>query len=96
MFLTDLVVKWFCQFLLIISGGFEEFGLIESLGEGKKPAAVIGEIADDMNLDLVVLSMESIHSKHIDGNLLAEFVPCPILLLPLWRDFIVEAKIFYQ
>ena len=65
------------------AGGFEEFKLMERVGEGERPAVVIGEVADDMNLDLVVLSMESIHSKHIDSNLLAEFVPCPVLLLPL-------------
>ncbi|KAJ6821933.1 uncharacterized protein M6B38_290790 [Iris pallida] len=64
-------------------GGFQDFGLIERLGEGKKPTAIIGEVADDLNLDLVVLSMEAIHSKHVDGNLLAEFIPCPVLLLPL-------------
>ncbi|KAH7663256.1 Adenine nucleotide alpha hydrolases-like protein [Dioscorea alata] len=64
-------------------GGFQEFGLMERLGEGKKPTAIIGEVADDLNLDLVVLSMEAIHSKHVDANLLAEFVPCPVLLLPL-------------
>ncbi|KAK1295723.1 hypothetical protein QJS10_CPB15g00386 [Acorus calamus] len=64
-------------------GGFQEFGLMERLGEGKKPTAIIAEVADELNLDLVVLSMEAIHSKHVDGNLLAEFVPCPVLLLPL-------------
>lgn len=64
-------------------GGFQEFRLVERLGEGKKPTAIIGEVADDLNLDLVVLSMEAIHSKHVDGNLLAEFIPCPVLLLPL-------------
>uniref|UniRef100_A0A1D1XY92 Universal stress protein Sll1654 n=1 Tax=Anthurium amnicola TaxID=1678845 RepID=A0A1D1XY92_9ARAE len=64
-------------------GGFQEFRLMERLGEGKRPTAVIGEVADDLNLDLVVLSMEAIHSKHVDGNLLAEFIPCPVLLLPL-------------
>lgn len=67
----------------LAEGGFEEFKLMERAGDGKRPAVVIGEIADDMNLDLVVLSMESIHAKHIDSNLLAEFVPCPVLLLPL-------------
>lgn len=56
---------------------------MERLGEGKKPTAVIGEVADDLNADLVVISMESIHSKHVDGNLLAEFIPCPVVLLPL-------------
>ncbi|XP_020244017.1 uncharacterized protein LOC109822250 isoform X2 [Asparagus officinalis] len=64
-------------------GGFKEFKLMEKLGEGKKPTAIIGEVADDLDLDLVVLSMEAIHSKHVDGNLLAEFIPCPVLLLPL-------------
>jgi hypothetical protein len=75
-----LALPWF---LVDVAGGFKEFRLVERLGEGKRPAAVIGEVADDMGLDLVVLSMESIHSKHIDSNLLAEFVPCPVLLLPL-------------
>ena len=74
-----IVVHFWCE----VSGGCEEFSLLERLGEGKMPAAVVGEVADDLNLDLVVLSMESIHSKHMDANLLAEFVPCPVLLLPL-------------
>jgi hypothetical protein len=78
--LTLLALPWF---LVDVAGGFKEFRLVERLGEGKRPAAVIGEVADDMGLDLVVLSMESIHLKHIDSNLLAEFVPCPVLLLPL-------------
>ena len=64
-------------------GGFQEFKLLERLGEGSKPTAIIGEVADDLNLDLVVISMEAIHSKHVDANLLAEFIPCPLLLLPL-------------
>ncbi|KAK2991890.1 hypothetical protein RJ640_011579 [Escallonia rubra] len=64
-------------------GGFQEFKLLERLGEGNKPTAIIGEIADEMNLDMVVMSMEAIHSKHVDANLLAEFIPCPVLLLPL-------------
>lgn len=64
-------------------GGSSEFRLMERLGEGQKPTAIIGEVADEWNLDLVVLSMEAIHSKHVDGNLLAEFIPCPVLLLPL-------------
>ncbi|KAH6759955.1 cell wall integrity/stress response component [Perilla frutescens var. frutescens] len=64
-------------------GGFQEFKLLERLGEGNKPTAIIGEVADEMNMDLVVMSMETIHSKHVDANLLAEFIPCPVLLLPL-------------
>ncbi|KAF3963024.1 hypothetical protein CMV_012545 [Castanea mollissima] len=64
-------------------GGFEEFKLLERLGEGNKSTAIIGEVADDLNLDLVVISMEAIHSKDVDANLLAEFIPCPVVLLPL-------------
>lgn len=67
----------------LAQGGFSDFALLERLGEGKMPAAVVGEVADDLNLDLVVMSMEAIHHKHVDSNLLAEFVPCPVLLLPL-------------
>ncbi|ESQ31082.1 hypothetical protein EUTSA_v10004913mg [Eutrema salsugineum] len=67
----------------LCEGGFEEFRLLERLGEGKKATAIIGEVADELNMELVVMSMESIHSKFIDANLLAEFVPCPVLLLPL-------------
>lgn len=67
----------------LAQGGFQEFRLLEKLGEGSKPTAIIGEVADDLGLDLVVLSMEAIHSKHVDANLLAEFIPCPVLLLPL-------------
>lgn len=64
-------------------GGYQEFKLLERLGEGNKPTAILGEVADEMNMDLVVMSMEAIHSKHIDANLLVEFIPCPVLLLPL-------------
>ncbi|KAB5556753.1 hypothetical protein DKX38_007662 [Salix brachista] len=67
----------------LAEGGFQEFKLLERMGEGSKPTAIIGEVADDLNLDLVVISMEAIHSKHVDANLLAEFIPCPVLLLPL-------------
>ncbi|EPS67564.1 hypothetical protein M569_07217 [Genlisea aurea] len=64
-------------------GGFKEFKMLERLGEGKKPTAIIGEVAEEMKMDLVVMSMEAVHSKQVDANLLAEFIPCPVLLLPL-------------
>ncbi|KAJ0234382.1 Cell wall integrity/stress response component [Hirschfeldia incana] len=67
----------------LAEGGFEEFKLLERLGEGKKATAVIGEVADELGTEMVVMSMEAIHSKFIDANLLAEFIPCPVLLLPL-------------
>lgn len=66
-----------------IAGGSEEFKLLERLGEDKNPTAIIGDVADEMNLDLVVMSMEAVHSKRVDANLLAEFIPCPVLQLPL-------------
>ncbi|XP_020161317.1 uncharacterized protein [Aegilops tauschii subsp. strangulata] len=78
---TSLAKKYGANITVV--GGFTEFGLMERLGEGKKPTAIIAEVADDLELDLVVLSMEAIHSKQVDGNLLAEFIPCPILMLPL-------------
>ncbi|KAK7376147.1 hypothetical protein VNO78_35001 [Psophocarpus tetragonolobus] len=64
-------------------GGLKDYNLLERLGEGSKPTAIIGDVADELNLDLVVISMEAIHTKHIDANLLAEFIPCPVMLLPL-------------
>ncbi|KAH1260217.1 hypothetical protein GmHk_02G003393 [Glycine max] len=64
-------------------GGLKDYNLLERLGDGNKPTAIIGDVADDLNLDLVVISMEAIHTKHIDANLLAEFIPCPVMLLPL-------------
>ncbi|MBA0590345.1 hypothetical protein Gorai_019057, partial [Gossypium raimondii] len=52
------------------------------LSQGSKATAIIAEVADDLNLDLVVMSMEAIRSKHVDANLLVEFIPCPVLFLP--------------
>jgi hypothetical protein len=54
---------------------------VEAASVGKGSVAV-GEVADNIEADLVVLSTAAIHEKHVDGNLLAEFVPCPVLLLP--------------
>ncbi|XP_073294313.1 uncharacterized protein [Primulina huaijiensis] len=68
---------------ITVIGGYKEFKLLERLGEGNKPTAILGEVADELNMDLVVMSLEPIHSKHIDANLLVEFIPCPVLLLPL-------------
>lgn len=50
-----------------------------------KPSVVqvsVGDVADEANADLLVVSSEAVHSKKVDANLLAEFVPCPLLLLP--------------
>jgi hypothetical protein len=39
--------------------------------------------------------MEAIHSKHVDGNLLAEFIPCPVLLLPLWHGHGADLHVMF-
>ncbi|PNH11595.1 hypothetical protein TSOC_001567 [Tetrabaena socialis] len=41
-----------------------------------------GDFADEISADMVVLSSEAVHAKHVDANQLAEFVSCPVLLLP--------------
>lgn len=43
---------------------------------------IAGDIADQSAADMVVMSSEAVHAKIVDANLLAEFVPCPMLLLP--------------
>lgn len=48
----------------------------------QKPSAVLGDVADEIKADLVVLSSDAVHEKNVDANLLAEFMPCPVLILP--------------
>lgn len=48
----------------------------------QKPSVVLGDMADEIKADLVVLSSDAVHQKCIDANLLAEFVSCPFLILP--------------
>lgn len=57
----------------------EEIG--DSAG-GKQQSVAVGEAADTFHADLVVMSTSCVHEKHVDANLLAEFVPAPLLLLP--------------
>ncbi|RDX78918.1 hypothetical protein CR513_40729, partial [Mucuna pruriens] len=35
-------------------GGLKDYNLLERLGEGSKPTAIIGDVADDLNLDLIL------------------------------------------
>ncbi|KAH7851455.1 hypothetical protein Vadar_011841 [Vaccinium darrowii] len=82
---------------ITVVGGLQGFKLLERLGEGKKLTAIIREIADDISLDLVVMSLEAIHSKLVDANLLAEFIHWPLprstvatveyRLRPVWLQF---------
>uniref|UniRef100_A0A7S3VNP1 UspA domain-containing protein n=1 Tax=Dunaliella tertiolecta TaxID=3047 RepID=A0A7S3VNP1_DUNTE len=51
--------------------------------ETTQPASVlVGDKADEVEADLVVLSSEAIHAKYVDANQLAEFVSCPLLIVP--------------
>lgn len=45
-------------------------------------SVLVGDVADEIAADLVLVSSEAVHTKQVDANLLAEFVPCPVLLLP--------------
>lgn len=49
--------------------------------EGRS-SVVVGEVADEVDADLLVLHSQAVHQKCLDANLLAEFVSCPVLLLP--------------
>ncbi|KAI8468468.1 MAG: hypothetical protein J3K34DRAFT_427183 [Monoraphidium minutum] len=49
--------------------------------EGRS-SVVVGEVADEVEADLLVLHSQTVHNKEVDANLLAEFVSCPVLLLP--------------
>lgn len=64
--------------------GFSDVNVIEETVEPNvgKGSLAVGEAADTLGADLVVLHSDAIHEKHVDANLLAEFVPCPVLLLP--------------
>ncbi|GIL92768.1 hypothetical protein Vretimale_11728 [Volvox reticuliferus] len=61
--------------------GCEDFDVVERAITS--PASVlVGDVADEISADMVVLSSEAVHAKHVDANQLAEFVSCPVLLLP--------------
>lgn len=61
--------------------GCSQYELVERATSS--PASVlVGDIADELSADLVMLSSEAVHAKHVDANQLAEFVCCPVMLLP--------------
>ncbi|KFM24065.1 hypothetical protein F751_1330 [Auxenochlorella protothecoides] len=49
--------------------------------EGKSCVA-LGEAVDAVSADVLVLASAEVHAGRLDANLLAEFVDCPLLLLP--------------
>ncbi|KAK9821099.1 hypothetical protein WJX81_003959 [Elliptochloris bilobata] len=52
------------------------------------PSVALGDVADEVEADLLLLSSEAVHCKAVDANLLAEFSsntrPCPRSLQPAW------------
>ncbi|GAX84578.1 hypothetical protein CEUSTIGMA_g11999.t1 [Chlamydomonas eustigma] len=61
--------------------GFENYNILEK--NISTPASVlIGDAVDDLCNDLVLISTEAVHAKHVDANQLAEFVSCPVMLIP--------------
>lgn len=64
--------------------GCDDFKFFEKKSEHSKGqgSVVVGDVADEVDADLVILSSSAVHDKLVDANLLAEFVPCPVLLLP--------------
>ena len=61
--------------------GCSAFEVVDQVGAPSSSAA-IGDVADDLEATILIMSTEAIHTKLVDSNLLAEFVPCPILMLP--------------
>jgi glycerol-3-phosphate cytidylyltransferase-like family protein len=61
--------------------GCSNFEVVDSVAP-PNASATCGEVADQRGADLLVLSADAVHDKSVDANLLAEFVPCPMLVLP--------------
>lgn len=61
--------------------GCPDYEVVEKVVESAT-SVLIGDVADELDADLMVVSADAVHSKQVDANLLAEFVPCPILILP--------------
>ena len=64
--------------------GCEKADILEKSMESG--SVLVGDVADEIEADLVLISSEAVHTKQVDANLLAEFVPCPVLLLPWAGD----------
>lgn len=64
------------------SAGVASVSFIERALDDDNAAAAVGDAADSVAADLLVLSSDAVHAKAVDANLLAEFVDCPVLLLP--------------
>jgi hypothetical protein len=62
-------------------GAAPDAWLLQRVGEN--PAAAISDAADEAGASLVVLAASAVHAKDVNMNLLCEFLPCPLLLVPL-------------
>lgn len=63
--------------------GIEDVQILEEqVVDTSKASVAVGEAADEFGADVVVMSANAVHEKYVDANLLAEFVPAPLLLLP--------------
>jgi hypothetical protein len=63
--------------------GIEDVQILEEhVVDTSKASVAVGEAADEFCADVVVMSANAVHEKYVDANLLAEFVPAPLLLLP--------------
>ncbi|KAG1680328.1 hypothetical protein FOA52_015418 [Chlamydomonas sp. UWO 241] len=69
-------VEWHFQ-----DKAFKNYSILEK-NISSPSSVLIGDVADDIEADLVLLSAEAVHAKHVNANQLAEFVSCPVLLLP--------------
>ena len=49
---------------------------------GEQTELAISEVAEEVGADVVVVAAMSVHSRAVDANLLAEFVSCPLLVVP--------------
>lgn len=61
--------------------GCHDFEVLDQVAP-TSAAAACGEVADARQADLLVVSSDAVHAKALDANHLAEFVGCPIMLLP--------------
>eukprot|EP00899_Mesostigma_viride_P017213 jgi/Mesvir1/25493/Mv01751-RA.1 len=77
----DATVRYDTIRFYLNQAGCHDFDLVERKGA---PAAVLGDVADELTSSLVLVSGDSVrHDSHsVDGNLMAEFCPCPVLLIP--------------
>jgi len=60
---------------------FKETALADE-GSSHNAAAAVGDAAAEAGATLCMMSSDVVHGGAVDANLLAEFVDCPLLLLP--------------